>query len=84
MTMKVEIKCAHGCYEEDQHDNQRPPHDGCPVHGFRRVREILRTLVEGEDSQCRYDHHGYCQEHGYFGEPGECGTRDAREAVGLA
>lgn len=48
-----------------------------------RLRELLTALVESEDQPCRYDHHGYCQEHGWFGEPGECYTRFAREAVGL-
>lgn len=48
-----------------------------------RLRKLLRGLVEVEDQPCRFDHHGYCQEHGWFGEPGECYTRDARIAVGL-
>lgn len=48
-----------------------------------RLRELLTGLVESEDEPCSFDHHGYCQEHGWFGEPGECYTRLAREAVGL-
>lgn len=44
---------------------------------------LLRALVEGEDQPCSYDHLGCCQEHGWFGEPGECGIRSAREALGL-
>lgn len=47
------------------------------------LRKLLAELVGGEDAPCRFDHHGYCQEHGWFGAPGECGTREAREAVGL-
>lgn len=28
----------------------------------RRLEEALRLFVD--DEECRYDHHGYCQEHG--------------------
>lgn len=49
-----------------------------------RLRDLLMGLVEVEDQPCSFDHHGYCQEHGWFGEPGECYTRLAREAVGLS
>lgn len=32
--------------------------------------ELLQALVD--DSECRFDHHGGCQEHGYLDlEPGE-------------
>jgi hypothetical protein len=48
-----------------------------------RLRMLLTGLVEGEDQPCSFDHNGCCQEHGWFGEPGECYTRMAREAVGL-
>lgn len=43
--------------------------------------KLLQTFVEGEDSPCHFDHHGYCQEHGWFGEPGECNVREARELL---
>jgi hypothetical protein len=48
--------------------------------------ELAATLyefVEGEGDPCRFDHHGYCQEHGYFGEPGDCHVRRGRELLGL-
>jgi len=48
-----------------------------------RMAELLRGLVEAETDPCTYDHHGYCQAHGWFGEPGECYTREARELLGL-
>lgn len=49
-----------------------------------RLIQILRELVEPEDGPCRFDHHGYCQEHGWFGDqPGECGIREARGLLGL-
>jgi hypothetical protein len=53
----------------------------CPVHGLARVRMILRDFVIHESDPCSFDHHGYCQEHGYFGEPGECHVRAGREAL---
>lgn len=50
---------------------------------YHQLHEILRGLVESEDQPCSFDHHGHCQEHGWFGEPGECYTRKARELLGL-
>lgn len=50
-----------------------------------RVKEleaILLDFVEGEDQPCRFDHHGYCQEHGWFGED-ECYIARGRRALGL-
>lgn len=49
-----------------------------------KFRELLQGFVEGETEPCRFDHHGCCQEHGWFGEPGECGVREAREMLGIA
>jgi hypothetical protein len=48
-----------------------------------RALELLRGLVEPESDPCSFDHHGYCQAHGWFGEPGECGVREARQLLGL-
>jgi hypothetical protein len=48
-----------------------------------RLHVLLKGLVEAEKDPCSFDHHGQCQMHGWFGEPGECYTRQAREAVGL-
>ena len=53
----------------------------------RRVAELeaaLRGLLEPfDDEPCRYDHHGYCQEH--FVEPGDrCCVKLAREALDAA
>lgn len=36
------------------------------------LREALNLLYERhEGTPCRFDHHGYCQEHGWLA-PGEC------------
>lgn len=36
---------------------------------LHEIEDILEHLIE--DSECRYDHHGYCQEHfGGFSENG--------------
>jgi hypothetical protein len=48
-----------------------------------KLVKLLTKMVEGEDDICWFDHHGCCQEHGWFGEPGECGIREARELLGL-
>ncbi len=45
-----------------------------------RLDEILSELVAGDD-ECSYDHHGYCQQHNWFGEYCECGIREARELL---
>lgn len=50
---------------------------------IERALTILEEMVGAEDGPCRFDHHGYCQQHGWFGEPGECGTREAQELLGL-
>lgn len=34
------------------------------------LRKLLRGLVRVEDQPCCFDHHGYCQEHDWLGEPG--------------
>jgi hypothetical protein len=77
--MKIEVECTL-CLQGPE---GIIPNVDCPVHGFSRVRALLMEFVEGEDSPCRFDHHGYCQENWSFGEPGECLNKDAREAVGF-
>lgn len=47
-----------------------------------RLEELLAEMVGGDDTPCSFDHHGYCQEHGWFGDPGECGHREARQLLG--
>lgn len=54
-----------------------------PTPAEATLRELLRGLVAAEDQPCSFDHHGYCQEHGWDGEPGECYVRLARAAVGI-
>lgn len=47
------------------------------------LRLALTGLANHEDQPCRFDHHGYCQEHpGGFGWEG-CGIAIARSALGL-
>lgn len=77
--MRIEVECILCLYGPEG----IIPNVDCPVHGFSRVRELLMEFVEGDRNSCQFDHHGYCQEHGWFGEPGECGLRDGREAVGF-
>lgn len=45
--------------------------------------ETLHFLVDGDDEPCRFDHHGYCQEH-WRGEIDDvCAIAYARRLVGL-
>ena len=52
-----------------------------------RVRELeeenqkLRALVDdlADDGTCWYDHHGYCQEHGWFATDPRCPHARARD-----
>lgn len=52
-----------------------------------RVRELeeenqkLRALVAdlADDGTCWYDHHGYCQEHGWFATDPKCPHARARQ-----
>lgn len=44
-----------------------------------RLREALQGLLEPVDTPCRFDHHGYCQEH-HLGKP--CAVPIARAALG--
>ena len=41
------------------------------------MREALEPLVE--DSECSFDHHGYCQEHGSLSIP--CSNQIAKDAL---
>ena len=47
-----------------------------------RVRELL-GLVDAlrDDDECWYDHHGYCQAHGWFETDPPCPDRRARELL---
>jgi alpha-D-ribose 1-methylphosphonate 5-triphosphate synthase subunit PhnI len=54
-----------------------------PTAREQRLAQLLANFVAYEDKICSFDHHGYCQEHGWFGEPGECNVRAAREELGL-
>jgi len=46
-----------------------------------RIRELLYDFVHVEDTPCRYDHHGACQEHGWT--EGPCGVAEARHLLRL-
>lgn len=43
-----------------------------------RIRHILEWLAEEND--CRYDHHGYCQEH-YLHDKDECPVKLAKDIL---
>jgi len=69
----------------DQHDAERGLGDLYAtvdaVRGIDRMRFLLAELVE--DSECRFDHHGGCQEHGFLSlEQGEkCPNHEALELL---
>jgi hypothetical protein len=42
--------------------------------------EILFDFAESEPEPCRFDHHGYCQEHGWLA-PGECRVARAKRVI---
>lgn len=46
---------------------------------YRQLVELLRRLVANQDTKCRIDHHGYCQEHN-FADP--CPVPDAQRLTG--
>lgn len=49
-------------------------------HWFRQALIHLHRLVDHEDDECQFDHHGFCQAHFVDGsEPGKCGVAEARE-----
>lgn len=47
------------------------------------LRAIVRDLSEHEDQPCQFDHHGYCQEHGWLETDPPCPIPRARAALGL-
>lgn len=55
-----------------------------PVKQLEYLRWLLLNFVEYEGDPCSFDHNGFCQEHGWFGDnPGDCNVRWAREELGL-
>lgn len=44
---------------------------------------LLIELVDSEDGECIFDHHGNCQEHNCWREDNTCSTADARKLLGL-
>jgi len=38
--------------------------------------DVLKGMLDADDSPCNYDHHGYCQTHN-TGEEGQCNHRRA-------
>lgn len=47
------------------------------------AEKIVYDFVEGETYPCWYDHHGYCQEHGWFDTDPICPVRRGRDLLGL-
>jgi hypothetical protein len=43
-------------------------------------KELIEEIFEIHDSECRYDHHGYCQEHN-LQPKGECWVERLRAAL---
>lgn len=54
-----------------------------PKRDYDSALELIRDLVEHEDTDCWYDHHGYCQEHGYFETDPPCSIARGRALLGL-
>lgn len=54
-----------------------------PKRDYDAALKIIRDLVEHEDTGCSYDHHGYCQEHGYFETDPPCSIARGRALLGL-
>jgi hypothetical protein len=47
---------------------------------FRQALIHLHRLVDHQDDECAFDHHGLCQAHFVDGsEPGKCGVVEARQ-----
>lgn len=47
---------------------------------FRQALTHLHRLVDHQDDECVFDHHGSCQTHFTDGsEPGKCGVAEARQ-----
>lgn len=44
---------------------------------YAELRDLIGDLAE--DSLCRLDHHGYCQEHGWFATEPKCPIARARD-----
>ena len=45
---------------------------------LEEIEKILWVFIEGEDD-CWYDHHGYCQAHGWLHTEPSCPVKRARE-----
>lgn len=62
--------------------------DANRIIGWLRANESLRSLLDSlvDESDCQFDHHGGCQEHGYLSlEPGEmCPIEQAKRLLAAA
>lgn len=48
----------------------------------RKLLEACIELLQAHERKCSFDHHGNCQEHGYFSDiPGDCGVKEAFDTV---
>jgi len=46
---------------------------------IKELLSLLSALTDG--GECRYDHHGYCQEHGWFYTDEVCPHKRAKELL---
>lgn len=60
-------------------EDYRHMRDGLAAHA-KAAQALLDTFID--DEPCSFDHHGYCQTHGWFHE-GECNMARARRLLGL-
>jgi len=41
--------------------------------------DLIDALID--EDECSFDHHGHCQAHSYFGEPGQCPHNKAKKVL---
>lgn len=73
------VSCGHERYENAMQHNV----ELVPKRDYDEVVQMLLELVEDESEPCSFDHHGYCQEHGWFATDPACVYRRARKVLGL-
>lgn len=49
---------------------------------IENMESLLHDLADHEDGDCRFDHHGYCQEHGWFATDPKCPIQRYKELMG--
>lgn len=83
----IEFVCQQGNYYSVPLDSRifktiraalQTPSDTALRESHDRMLEFVKYHVD--DEPCSFDHHGYCQTHGYF-EKGECINKQMKQAI---